>query len=136
MPGDHPAIAKLHRWLHRRLRLAYEFALIRQTLTAMDSHCPKPEQIRYYWDGITALLARTEATRRLSEKLATAKPLRDPPFIPKALREACSECNGYLAKAMLWPDDNHATAPVQPSLYGVDHQCRLPWDASISLGWD
>lgn len=114
-------IKAIDAWVTERQAIGITYGRVCVLLNRLDRCCNTPEQVRYLWPGVLALLNLSDDMAALTERLQNTKAPSNIPNIPVEVRRACRSCAGAVAAALLLsdPEERAPEGPVSLSFTGV-----------------
>jgi len=109
-------------WVAERQVIGITYGRVRVLLNKLDELCNTPEQVRYFWPGVLALLNLSDEMAALTERLQNTKAPGNVPNIPVEIRRTCRTCAGSVAAAVLLLSDLEGSThegPVSLSFTGA-----------------
>jgi hypothetical protein len=104
--ADPVLMAQIDAWLERRFKIGLGFANVREVFRKLDGYLATPTQMKFYFEGITTLLDRSDDTKTHANKLRETKFPGKLPSLPTELRHAALEATRFLSQMLLLPSGN------------------------------
>jgi hypothetical protein len=101
--ADPILMAQIDAWLDRRFKIGLGFANVREVFRRLDACLAAPTQMKFYFEGITALLDMSDDTKTHANKLRETKFPGKLPSLPIELRHAALEATRFLSQMLLLP---------------------------------
>jgi hypothetical protein len=138
---DSEAVERLNSWVSWRLATGREWGLVQAVLNALNQRCRSPEEVRFFFPGVLALLPQCRLVMggtavpdpkgaELADKLRPFKVPTTLASVSQELKDACTAASTSIARVGLLPD--HEKEPpkgfqqVRLSCEGYG-LAELPW---------
>jgi hypothetical protein len=103
--ADRDVMEKIEAWMQRRYYIAQGFTKLNIVLEELDRKLNNPAQLRFYFNGIVALLRMNEDSLVLANKLEAATFPGRLPSIDPELRQAGLDSSKFLSQMLLLPKE-------------------------------